>query len=197
MGKKKLICGVGINDLCSESRINGKRSIAYHCWNDMIRRCYGDQTKYPSYVGCTVCSEWHLYSNFKKWFEANYLEGYHLDKDILFEGNKTYSSETCLFVPVYLNILLVSRGNYRGDLPIGIVSSSPDTKTGKKSTTYRAYCSNGKGKRLTKTFKTISDATSWYSSTKKNIVAEQVQRALDEGAIDQRIANALLSREFG
>ncbi len=49
---------------------------------------------------------------------------------------------------------------------------------------------------LTKTFKTIEEASAWYSATKKRVVAEQVQRAIDEGAIDQRIADALLSREF-
>ena len=76
-------------------------------WNNMKQRCYSEkyQTKYPTYIGCYVCEEWLNYDTFKEWFNKNYVEGYVLDKDILVEGNKVYSPQTCCFVPQMINNL--------------------------------------------------------------------------------------------
>lgn len=57
-------------------------------------------------------------------------------------------------------------------------------------------CLDGSGGKLRKTFKTIKEAVEWYAETKKRVVIKQVNRALAECAIDQEVANALLSREF-
>jgi len=74
--KNKLVYGVGVND-CGESvKAGGKNTTYYVIWNGMLRRCYSD--KYHSartYIGCTVCDEWLLLSNFKKWFDENYVDG--------------------------------------------------------------------------------------------------------------------------
>lgn len=59
----------------------------------------------PTYEGCTVCDEWLYFSNFKKWFDENYIEGFQLDKDIIIRGNKVYSPQTCCFVPKEINII--------------------------------------------------------------------------------------------
>lgn len=67
----------------------------------MLRRCYDAklQVRFPSYVGCSVHADWHSYSAFKLWFDKNYVDGYHLDKDILFPGNMVYSEKrVCLFL---------------------------------------------------------------------------------------------------
>ncbi len=196
--KNKLVCGVGVNDYEEPVIVNGRKLDSYGCWYAMLRRCYSvkQQIIQPTYIDCSVCEEWLLFSNFKKFYDKNHREGFELDKDILFSGNKHYSPETCCFVPVYLNLLLLDRGRFRGDLPLGVSAKKPNSKIGKITTTYMARCSDGYGKSLTKTFKTLEEAQAWYSATKKRVVAEQVQRALDEGAIDQRIADALLSREF-
>ena len=45
---------------------------------------------------------------FKAWMETQYWEGKHLDKDFLGDG-KLYSSETCCFVPKWLNVLFPDR----------------------------------------------------------------------------------------
>lgn len=189
MDKKNLVFGFGVNDLDGVSRTE----IAYCTWTSMLRRCYSSKyhIEKPTYMRCTVCSEWLLLSNFKKWFDLNYVEGFQLDKDILITGNKLYSPDTCCFVPHYLNILITSERVNKG-----IIVRLPNDKIQRKCISYQARCMNGYGKSLTKTFKTVEEASAWYSATKKSVVAEQVQRALDEGAIDQRIADALLSREF-
>ena len=69
---------------------------AYVVWCDMLRRCYSEKyhKKKPTYKGCSVCNEWLLFSNFKRWFDENYIDGYVLDKDILLKNNKVYVSKT-------------------------------------------------------------------------------------------------------
>ena len=49
---------------------------SYKIWNDMLKRCYTvyNENKDVSYRSCVVSSEWHSYSNFKKWFDENYYE---------------------------------------------------------------------------------------------------------------------------
>ena len=35
----------------------------------------------------------------KEWFDKNYIEGWHLDKDLIVKGNKVYSPTTCMLPP--------------------------------------------------------------------------------------------------
>lgn len=100
---KKPVYGVGINDVDYVFETKD-----YKIWRNMLERCYCEKTqeKFPTYKGCTVCEEWHLFSNFKKWFHDNYVEGWELDKDILFINNKMYSPQTCCFVPREINSFL-------------------------------------------------------------------------------------------
>ncbi len=72
----------------------------YKAWIGMLERCYSDKlhARCPTYIGCSVCHEWHNFQAFAEWFDKHYIEGFHLDKDIKIEGNKVYSPETCIFV---------------------------------------------------------------------------------------------------
>lgn len=96
--------------------------VANKIWRDMLMRCYdkGYKERNPSYSNCLVCKDWLVFSKFKEWFDKNYIEGYHLDKDILFKGNKTYEPSKCCFVPPEINLLLIKRDKKRGDCPIGV-----------------------------------------------------------------------------
>ncbi len=95
-------------------------------WNSIFTRCYNEkfQKKHNSYIGCSVCEEWHNFQVFAKWHEENYnpeiMEGWHLDKDILFKGNKIYSPKTCVFVPQEINNLFTNRKKGRGKYLIGV-----------------------------------------------------------------------------
>lgn len=118
------------------TRKNGALKESYKHWYAMIQRCYGKgHEKY--YKDCTVCDEWLCFENFEKWYEENYYEVdgeiMNLDKDILIKGNKTYSPETCIFVPKNINLLVLNKKKGRGDCLIGVSKT-----TGKHCFKYRS-----------------------------------------------------------
>lgn len=116
----KLVYGVGFNDV-SPVKIKGKHIKSYLVWRSMISRCYNkNYHKSINYVVCSVCDEWLTFSNFKSWMEQQDFEGKELDKDLLVEGNKTYSPETCCFIPQHINKFMTIRGNDRGIHPLGV-----------------------------------------------------------------------------
>ena len=134
MKAKKLVHGIGINDADYVVRrmetieVNGKRKQRmvwecpyYRVWHNMIQRCYSAklQDRYPTYIGCTVSEEWLTFSNFRAWMEKQDWECKQLDKDLLFEGNKVYSAETCVFVTGEVNTFTLDRGASRGEWLIG------------------------------------------------------------------------------
>lgn len=97
----------------------------YTRWNKFLGRCYSNniQEKFPTYKGCTVDERWHNFQVFAEWCENNYkdyMQGWHLDKDILVKGNKIYSPETCAFVPQEINTLFTKSNKSRGGLPVGV-----------------------------------------------------------------------------
>lgn len=84
-----------------KTKIDGVQYRAYNVWYHIIQRCYNENN--PSYKtygakGVYVCEEWKLFSNFKKWYDENYIEDFYIDKDIKVPGNKCYGPEFCMFV---------------------------------------------------------------------------------------------------
>ena len=127
MGKIRLVFGVGINDADYniERRVGKKRVwwCPYHTrWINMLKRCY--YKKYlesrPTYKGCSVCEGWLLFSTFKKWMEQQDWEDRALDKDFLIGGNKIYSPDTCVFIPLEINNFITTRAAKRGEYPLGV-----------------------------------------------------------------------------
>ena len=79
---------MGINDLTQEiHQSKGKTTPVYRAWHGMLFRCSTKNTQ-ETYNDCSVCEEWLRFSNFKRWFDENYIDGFQLDKDILVKGNK-------------------------------------------------------------------------------------------------------------
>lgn len=105
---------------------NGKPTKIYSVWRNVMTRgfCIKFKENNPSYKDVSVCEEWHNFQNFAQWFEDNYIEGFHLDKDILVKGNKIYSPETCCFVPQEINSFVLKCEKSRGDFPIGVSKNS-------------------------------------------------------------------------
>ena len=109
-----------------KAKENGKQTKAYNYWMNMLMRCYDPYyiNKRLTYKDCFVCDEWLCFQNFAKWFYKHYYEvpndRMELDKDILCKGNKIYSPNNCIFVPMRINSLFTKRQNYRGEYPIGV-----------------------------------------------------------------------------
>ena len=93
----------------------------YSLWSGMMERCYSSKlhAKYPSYIGCTVCDEWHDFQVFGDWLEINYVDGCELDKDIKIKGNSVYSPAACKFVTKKDNTTEASAKHYKFISPEG------------------------------------------------------------------------------
>lgn len=172
-------------------KINGKSSIQYITWRDMLRRCYSKsyQKKCPTYKGVKVCEEWHNFQNFAKFYDDNYYEVNNermdMDKDLLISNNRVYSPSTVCFLPQSLNKLIIKRDSKRGSLPIGVTLD----KTGKK---YIAQCNNGTGKKdYIGTFNTPEEAFYAYKAHKELLVKKKVGEYF--GHIPTNVYNALIN----
>lgn len=118
----KKVRGIGINDSavcghsCFPKDAHGKKILVpdYAMWYAMLVRCTCEKTKakFPTYFEAHCDESWLLRSNFKFWYDSheshkdNTGSNLELDKDILFKGNKEYSSTLCALVPNYLNVLI-------------------------------------------------------------------------------------------
>lgn len=145
--KQKLVYGWGIND--SKEKCTGCK--AQSTWRGILERCFSEKfkLKHPTYSECSVCEEWKYFSDFKKWYDLNYIPNYDLDKDILFVGNKHYSPDTCCFVPSYVNCVLLKQN--RNHLPVGVSQA----RLGK---TYQAKVSINNVNTLIGCFKSAAEA---------------------------------------
>lgn len=154
----------------------------YNTWFGMLGRCYNekDRHKQPTYKGVTVCEEWLNFQNFAKWFEGNYVENYHLDKDIVLKGSRIYSPETCVFVPREINMLFTNNGQSKRNLPRGVYylrgrfQVSTPTKEG---STYIGF------------YKTVEEALSVYKKAKEKYMQQVAEEWKDK--IDFRVYKAL------
>lgn len=159
MKPKKLVYGVGINDADYVVKkheaigyyyANGKQKRRqvwecpyYRVWKNMLERCYSAKLKerYPTYKGCSASEEWLTFSNFKSWMVTQDWQGKQLDKDILFEGNKAYSADTCVFVTPLVNSFTLDNRAARGEWLIGVYWCKAAEK-------FRADCNNPFTKKL-------------------------------------------------
>ena len=184
----KLICGVGINDVDYPIRINGTRIKSYDVWRNMLSRCYNKkyQEKQSSYIGCDVCEEWKYFSNFKKWFDVHYIKGFALDKDILIQGNKIYSPLTCLFIPQYINNLLIKCDATRGNYPIGVDFNKYHNK-------FRAKCKNGNSSIFLGYYNSSCEAHEAYKIYKYQYIKDVATSAYLKGDINLKICEILLN----
>lgn len=177
----RLVFGVGINDA------EGARKTVYYCrWVNMLARCYSNKTHTirPTYKGCFVCNEWLTFSRFKSWMETQDWEGKHLDKDILYPGNKIYSPDTCVFVDAYVNLFTTDNAANRGDWPTGVML---DNVRGK----FKVNCSNpitGRQEFLGR-FTCPNEAHQAWRKRKHELACQ-----LADLQSDQRVANALRNR---
>lgn len=176
-GVGRFKAGIGKND-----------TVEYKAWAHMICRCYDEKEllKYPTYRGCTVHPDWHNFQVFAKWYTSHkyYGLGYHLDKDLLFPGNKIYSAHNCELVPSQINTLLIDAGANRGDLPIGVSYN-------KRSRKYTSYLRIDGNKKFLGYFDCHNKAHEAYKRSKREHIKT---KALEwRCRMDERVFESLLS----
>jgi hypothetical protein len=134
-----LVFGVGVNDApyvvqkkrtlcCFNGKFNQQRVWTcpyYQKWSNMLKRCY--YSKYqiiqPTYVGCSVDTEWWYFSNFIKWVDSQPnrdWENCSLDKDLLVYGNKKYGPTTCVFISKKINNFIMDKSTGKGSNLLGV-----------------------------------------------------------------------------
>ena len=165
------------------TKVEGKHPKWYNAFTNMHRRCYSTkfQERFPTYKGCSVTGEWHDRQVFAEWYHTQPNgEGWHLDKDFLFEGNKVYSPATCVLLPAQLNTLLGSCTASRGVLPQGVTPNRGRFKA--------TLWIDGKSHHIG-TFDTPEEAFEKYKKAKE----ENVRRIADlwKERIDPRVYDKL------
>lgn len=175
INKRKPIYGIGINDSTYEVtiKIDGKYIMCpyYQKWLSMLQRCYCKifQKRRPTYIGCYVCDEWMVFSNFKSWMKKQDWQGKQLDKDILSQGNKAYTPDNCIFVTLAINSLITSSNNQNG-LPVGVYPS-------RKS--YKAACMiDGKSVHVG-VYKTPEKAFNAYKEVKYRAIRDAANKQVE------------------
>lgn len=181
---KRIRYGKGVNDV-----IGAGGTSAYQLWTNMLMRCYDNRIHRhrPAYSQVSVCDSWLLLSNFLKWFndpENGYMDGYHLDKDIIIKNNKIYSPSTCCFVPTEINTLFTNRKRLRGQYPIGV---------SKKDGGFQSAIDLGNGKhKYLGFFNNPEDAFCVYKEAKESYIKSIASQYFSQGRITERVFKAML-----
>lgn len=184
------VYGVGILGLVSGKVLNRK---SYKIWHAMLQRCYSKEAKTrdknATYDDVSVCKEWLTFTNFELWFDNNYKEGFHLDKDLTVIGAREYSPTNCSFIPNLVNCLLWRSTKVKGDYPLGV---HKDKETGK----YVAQVSVKGMKRLWLGYYTTpEEAFTVYKSKKEAIIKEVAEKAYNNEQISSAVYQNLLRYE--
>lgn len=156
-------------------------------WRSVNQRCDPKQQRTIVYNGCT--NDFENYQALAEWCQDQY--GYMhkeangkfwaLDKDLLIYNNRSYSPETCLFVPTRINTLLVSKNNSKSEYPCGVTKQN-------NASTYKATVNDGS--RITQylgSFKTPMEAHRAWQLAK----IEQIKLATLDPQLNDKIISAL------
>lgn len=172
------------------------KSKACILWRSIFNRCYRASSlkRRPSYEGCSVSEEWTVFSRFKKWYDNNYIEGWHLDKDLKVKGNKVYGEDFCIFVPQVLNSLTVNSTAIRGDLPVGVTVCDSLTNPFKVDI---KFTEGGIMKRkYLGCFKTKEDAFYKYRSAKLEVIRNKSEDLYSKGIITEELLKIMLNYDI-
>ena len=175
LNSKSTISNVGINDFNYISK-----SKCYRRWKAILERVNDINNKV--YKNVSICEEWLLFSNFKRWYDENYVEGFQIDKDLLSSpNNKIYSPQTCCFLPRIINNAIKS-------LNINSNAGVKQQKNGK----FCVVLSHFNKQSLVGYFSSIQEAKIAYNAAKKQYIKELAEKYFKEGSIPEKVYKALI-----
>ena len=177
---------------------NGVHFASYSVWSSMIERCYSEKrdAKWITYKDCSVSEEFKYYENFKEWCEKQIGfnskdetgRSFELDKDILFKGNKIYSSETCVFVPLEINQIFRKSERW-----VDTKETMIGTCLSRNKKHVARIRIKGKLKHLG-TFNTEAEAYESYKASKTEHIRSIAEKW--RGMIDERVYEILMNYEI-
>ena len=160
-------------------------------WESLKARCKEGgkyQENKPSYIGCSVSTEFLDYQYFARWCNSQIgydIKDYHLDKDLLLKGNRIYGEEYCVFIPRNLNAFLTAPGNSREGLQRGV-----HIKGEKFAATISLF---GKTTHIG-CYTRLEDAVLAYKSFKEGAAKEWAKiLSSSRNSVDTRVIDSLLS----
>lgn len=169
----------------------------YSKWYEMLRRVYSENyhKQYPTYRNVKIHEPWNCFSNFKEWADDKYFEGCVLDKDILSGQIKTYSPDTCCFIPERINLLfLIPKKKIKSTLPIG-VTVDPRKKEGTRRFVARVGCSIGRKNTHLGMFYDPIDAHIAWQAGKCDRIDEELVLWKNHPSYNQRVADAIIGHK--
>lgn len=191
-----LVLGVGIYaEGAFQAKSGGVNTPVYDLWRGMLRRCYSPQSrrKFPSYAGCSVVDEWREFQAFASWATRQIgfgVPGYHMDKDLLYPGNRVYGPDYCVFVPMELNAFTTSSAAIRGRWPQGVSWK-------KRNRRFVAQIKAFGTVRHLGLFHHVDDAAQAYAAAKAEAARDWAAKLLAENfVIDPRVIEALENYQF-
>lgn len=183
------VLGVGIIGNKCQTHNGKKPTKEYYAWKNMLCRCFDDNEKkrHKEYQDVTCCDEWLLFENFYEWLHSqeNFNKwinenGWDVDKDILFKGNKIYSPETCCLAPTSVNKIFSIHADRRGDCPIGV---------SKHGNGFKAR----HGTKTIGTYKNTVLAFQAYKEYKEKYIKQVAEQELLAGNITQQCYEAMIN----
>lgn len=112
-----------------------------------------------------VDPEWHNFQNFAQWrtTQPGHEEGWVLNKDLLYPGNRVYSPVACMLIPKQFDSILSYENKSKNKLPPGV------SRCGKK------YQVHFMALRTPGVFETPEEAFQDYKSKKEAFIKELVE----------------------
>lgn len=161
----------------------------YSVWNGIRQRCYNQNYigSIPTYEGCTMSEDFLIFSKFREWYNSQIgceQDGWHVDKDLLFKGNKVYSAETCVLLPPEINSAIVVHNRGSNNFPMGVIYNCTKTR-------YRARIQRKGGWESLGTYDTPEEAFYAYKPVKEAYVKSIAEQWKDK--IDPRAYQALMN----
>jgi len=190
---RALVYGIGDKGFKYPVAVDRVHLTEYKLWVGLLARCSSLwQSRYPTYIGCTVSENFKSYSYFYEWCQGQIgfksedenSRIFQLDKDLLIKGNKHYSEDTCVFVPQTVNKLLTKGRASRGNYPIGVSFEA-------RSNRFAAFCNYDGANRRIGRFKTVAEAFIAYKKRKEFLIAQAGEKYKSQ--IDQRAYAALIN----
>ena len=179
--------GVGYLGVGKHRVIKDKRPTpSYSCWRFLMRRNFCEKSFLinPTYKDCTVCKSWYNFQVFSDYFYSHesYGLGYELDKDLLVNGNRHYSPETCVMIPQEINKALKT---------VQVNSVVAGVRKRKNTKGYQVRVTEHGKRRHVGEFYTEEEASAAYVKAKEDYIHSLAEKW--HGKIEERAYQALMN----